>query len=112
DQRGSPTYTLDLAAGIKELTDRPLVETESKIYHITNSGVCSWHDLACKAVEYAGIKGVKVKPIPTLELNPSRPALRPEMSALDNSRYNRLIGRPLRPWSEALKSYIMLDVNK
>lgn len=107
DQTGSPTYTKDLAGAIKELTDRPLVEAESKIYHIANSGVCSWYDLACKAIECAGIKGVKVKPISTAKLNPPRPAPRPEMSALDNSRYNKLTGRLLRPWSEALKSYII-----
>ena len=41
DQFGRPTYTLDLAHRIKEVT-----ELEAGIYHLTNDGICSWYEFA------------------------------------------------------------------
>ncbi len=42
DQIGSPTYTVDLAAAIRELIKKPVYG----IYHITNSDYCSWYEYA------------------------------------------------------------------
>src|SRR3989344_3252316 len=50
DQFGSPTYTRDLAAKIKELIDK---NAPADIYHITNSDSCSWHEFAKKIFELA-----------------------------------------------------------
>jgi len=104
DQTGSPTYTKDLADAIERLT-RSSAEPRG-IYHITNSGSCSWHKFASEIVKCADIKNLTVSPITTDELKPPRPAQRPSMSALDNARYNNLANCPLRSWQEALGSYI------
>ncbi len=54
DQRGSPTFTRDLAARTAFLLQAGCWGT----YHVTNSGVCSWYELACRSVAWAGIDGI------------------------------------------------------
>lgn len=99
DQFGSPTYTRDLAQAIRQLTDRPLYG----IYHLSNQGVCSWHQFARDIFSNAGMD-VRVEAITSAELN--RPAPRPHYSMLDNHMW-RLNGFvPLRHYSEALSDYI------
>ncbi|GAH54436.1 unnamed protein product [marine sediment metagenome] len=65
DQVGSPTYISDLAKAISAL----ISTNYYGIYHITNSGECSWYEFTKKILEYTKIKNVKVTPILTEELN-------------------------------------------
>ena len=60
DQIGSPTYTVDLA---KLLCDMSLSDKYG-IYHATNEGICSWYDFACEIFKQAGIK-INVEPVPS-----------------------------------------------
>jgi len=107
DQFGSPTYSLDLADAIKKILDRLNNGIKmSGTYHITNSDNCSWYRLAQRSLELANIYGVELVPISSQELE--RPAQRPLMSILDNARFIKVIGRPLRPWENALEEYISL----
>src|SRR6185312_5651290 len=57
DQRGSPTFTDDLAAAIVQLCRT----SAQGIVHCTNSGDCTWYDFACEIVKQAGAK-TTVKP--------------------------------------------------
>lgn len=99
DQRGSPTYTVDLANFLIEL-----IQTEKYgIYHASNTGECSWYHFANAIFEEAGIS-VKVKPISTLELQ--RPAKRPEYSVLDHISLRINGFNELRHWREALREFI------
>lgn len=99
DQAGSPTFTLDLARAILRLA-----ETDARgIVHVTNSGACTWYDLARELVQMAGLR-VPVIPVTTAEF--PRPARRPKYSVLDNSRYIQLTGAPMRPWREAVAEYV------
>ena len=100
DQIGSPTFTVDLAATIRDLIGSPMYGT----YHVTNSGSCSWYEFAKEILRLAGITDVDVKPIMAEEW-PS-PTRRPKQSVL--RRYSlELQGRDnLRPWDEALKDFI------
>jgi dTDP-4-dehydrorhamnose reductase len=100
DQVGSPTYTKDLAQEMKKLVS----SSSYGIYHITNSGSCSWYGFAKEILKLAGIRGVKVKPITSRELN--RPAPRPQFSVLNHSSSGRGAGNTMRPWKEALKEYL------
>ena len=100
DQRGSPTYTKDLADKIGEIIDKERYGT----YHVTNNGSCSWFEFAKKIIEYSSIKGVDVVPIKSNALN--RPAKRPANSVLQNFMLE-LEGIPLlRSWEEAVREYI------
>jgi len=99
DQQGSPTFTRDLSQAIKGL----LPMTEQGIFHLTNSGSCTWFEFALHILEESGFKGNEVRPISSKELG--RPAKRPAYSILDNSRYEQISENKMRSWQEALKEY-------
>lgn len=108
DQVGSPTYTKDLAKAIHALLDKISWELgvggwESGIYHISNSGAVSWYGYAKEILRLAGSK-TKAIPISSEEL--ARPAKRPAMSVLDNSKFVKFTGYKMRGWKEVLKEYI------
>jgi dTDP-4-dehydrorhamnose reductase len=99
DQVGCPTYTVDLANCILEL-----IQTEKYgIYHVSNSGHCSWYEFAKAIFEEAGIE-VKVNPCTTKDF--PRPAPRPAYSVLEHMAL-RLNGFKEMPnWRDSLKSYL------
>jgi dTDP-4-dehydrorhamnose reductase len=100
DQRGSPTYTKDLASH----TVRMIKAGCRSTYHLTNSGACTWYELALKSLEWAGIKGVKITGVSTDEF--PRPAARPHNSVLANAHLER-DGLPLmRDWQAAAREYV------
>ena len=95
DQRGSPTWARDLAVASRRLVD----VAGPGIYHLTNSGECSWFDFARAVVELAGVDA-EIKPITTADY--PTPAARPAYSVLANRRWLELGEPPLRDWREAL----------
>ncbi len=100
DQRGRPTYTMDLARAVLGLAEMRTRGT----FHVTNSGEATWYDFAVRIVERTGFSHVRVEPTTTEQL--SRPAPRPGYSVLDNSRFVELTGKPLRSWEQALDDYL------
>jgi len=101
DQIGSPTYTVDLANSIAKLIKKPVYG----IYHITNSGECSWYDYACQIFEMAGIE-MDVKPVSTEEYPQTAP--RPKYSVLENYNW-KMEGFPTnRDYRDALRDYMKL----
>ncbi|WP_052217263.1 dTDP-4-dehydrorhamnose reductase [Thermincola ferriacetica] len=100
DQVGSPTYAADLAKAIVQLIKEP----SYGIYHITNSGTCSWYRFAQVILEEAGIDNVELRPVSTRESN--RLALRPANSVLENHNWVLHGNEPLRHYREALQEYI------
>lgn len=102
DQVGSPTYTKDLAKAIRMLL-KDSVQPSYGIYHITNSGSVSWYEYA-KEILKLSKSGTKVRAISSDELD--RPARRPGMSILDNSKFVKLTGYKMRSWKRALKEYL------
>lgn len=102
DQLGAPTLTTDLADATLDL----LKQQAAGIYHFTNSGTCSWHDFAVAACECFGCPA-DVQPISSADWDKLRPgaARRPAYSVLDLSRFAATVGRPLRPWREALAAW-------
>ncbi len=95
DQIGSPTYAADLASAAMQLVTSG---AKPGIYNYSNSGVCSWYDLAKATLEIAGIP-CKVRPIPTTQY--PTPAKRPSYSVLDTQKIAAYVGTP-RHWREAL----------
>lgn len=101
DQIGTPTYTVDLATAISQLIKKPAYG----IYHVTNSGNCSWYEYAREIFDIAGID-IEVKPVTTEEF-PS-PAARPKYSVLENYNW-KMEGFPeIRSYKEALRDYMKL----
>lgn len=103
DQYGSPTFANDLAGALLQLAQTDQYGT----YHCTNAGVCSWFELAYAAVDIAGISCEK-EAITTEEYRRRFPqsARRPMYSALDNTKIAGVLGKPLRPWRDALEEFI------
>jgi dTDP-4-dehydrorhamnose reductase len=106
DQIGSPTYTKDLAQAIAQLIEREGKDSVTRaslygIWHITNSGQCSWYEFAGEILQDSD---VLLKPITSEELN--RPAKRPKFSVLENSVRKLQGWKSLRHWKEALKDYL------
>ena len=101
DEVGTPTYTPDLAYGISQLIETDLYG----IYHLTNSGSCSWCEFAKYIFEVAG-KDVKIIPVTASEF--ARPAPRPHYSVLENRKWVENGFEPLRSYRDAVKEYIGL----
>lgn len=103
DQFGNPTSANDLAYEILKLA----LTQEYGVYHCTNNGTCSWFDFACAVVDLAGIPCEK-EPLASVEYKQRFPqsADRPHFSSLKNAHLEATIGDEMRPWKEAVKTYM------
>jgi dTDP-4-dehydrorhamnose reductase len=100
DQVGSPTFAADLADAMARLLSGGL----TGIYHVTNSGSCSWYEFAREILRLAGFTSVSVRRISSEALD--RPARRPGHSTLANAAWQAAGLPPLRPWPEALAAML------
>jgi len=99
DQQGCPTYTLDLARAIADLSASGCYG----IYHVTNQGSTTWYGFAKEIFGQAGLK-VDLAACSTVEMK--RPARRPKNSVLDPFPLAETIGYLLPPWQDALARYV------
>ncbi|MBI3321238.1 MAG: dTDP-4-dehydrorhamnose reductase [Candidatus Omnitrophica bacterium] len=107
DQVTSPTYTVDVAEAIQELSARLLAHWDARwprIYHLANAGGCSRVAFAERIVKLMGGSRRLVRPISMADQR--RPAPRPAYSVLATSALSHVVGRRLRPWEEALHAYL------
>lgn len=99
DQKGSPTYTRDLAHAIELLLRRGA----TGVVHATNSGSTTWYGLAREIARVLG-SDAPIAPLATEEF--PRPAPRPRYSVLSGARFRAWTGENLRPWEEAVGHYL------
>jgi dTDP-4-dehydrorhamnose reductase len=100
DQKGSPTYTVDLSRCLARLMET----NKYGIYHVSNSGSCSWFEFA-KEIFRQSVSLVQLEPCTTDEF--PRPAKRPKNSVLDHMglRINGFDSMP--QWENALKRFLL-----
>ena len=98
DQRGSPTYALDLAAGLWQLSEQG--SGGLRVLHATNAGEATWYDLARAAFAGVGADPDRVTPCTTEEF--PRPAPRPPYSVLSGRSWAEAGLTPLRDWRDGL----------
>jgi dTDP-4-dehydrorhamnose reductase len=98
DQRGSPTFTRDLASSLVQLCRA----TARGIVHVTNAGDCTWYEFATEIVRESGMAAV-VKPVTTAEF--PRPARRPAYSVLSPDSLHAYNLR-MPEWQDALRRYL------
>lgn len=89
------TYAPDLAKKTKEIIE---AEKPYGIYHVSNGEACTWYEAVMELYKMAKIK-TKVVPVSSDEF--PRPAARPYVSTLLNTKLN-----PLRSYKLALREYL------
>jgi dTDP-4-dehydrorhamnose reductase len=97
DQRGSPTWSRDLAAGLLALAG---AEAPAGTYHATNAGDTTWHGFTQAIFEELGADPARV--LPTTSDAYPRPAPRPAYSVLSPRAWDSAGLPPLQGWREAL----------
>jgi dTDP-4-dehydrorhamnose reductase len=99
DQRGTPTWSRELARQIARMLPTEAFGT----YHATAQGETTWYAFARRIAANLDL-GVEVTPCATAEF--PRPAPRPANSILDNF-YLRLQGLDgMKPWEEAWEEFL------
>jgi dTDP-4-dehydrorhamnose reductase len=98
DQRGCPTYSVDLARAIIALCRA----NAGGIVHVTNSGDCSWFEFAQQIIEGAGLT-TEVHPVSSQRM--ARPAPRPGYSVL-SARSLHPYSIQMPAWNDALRRYL------
>jgi dTDP-4-dehydrorhamnose reductase len=99
DQRCTPSYTADVADATVQLIQRGA----TGLYHVTNSGDCTWYEFAAEIFRQSGLKP-DLTPITSVEYG--APAKRPAYSVLSTAKLAATLGSPLRSWQEALAAYL------
>jgi len=98
DQRGCPTYAVDLARAIIELGRK----NAEGIVHVTNTGDCTWFEFAEEIVRSAGFN-TAVRPVSSAVM--ARPAPRPAYSVLSPASLQEF-GHTMPSWRDALRRYL------
>lgn len=100
DQHCTPTSTADLAGAVAELvrTDR------FGLYHATNAGATTWHELATYVLQKAGLTTV-VRAVSSADFGAK--ARRPGYSVLDCGKLEAALGRPMPDWQDAVDRYLV-----
>jgi dTDP-4-dehydrorhamnose reductase len=99
DQRLTPTFTADLAAGILAAVDAGVNGT----LHMTNSGATTWHGFTAAIMELASVEVLVEEGITTIAPGA---ADRPLNGVLRSSVAERAGLASLRPWRAALADYL------
>lgn len=98
DQRGSPTYVVDLARAIIQLCRKDA----RGIVHATNLGECSWYEFAREIIANSGLDTVVQE---TTSDRFVRPAQRPKYSVLSPESLHQY-GVTMPDWRHALRGYL------
>jgi dTDP-4-dehydrorhamnose reductase len=98
DQRGSPTYSVDLARALIQLCH----QEASGVVHVTNRGESSWYDFAREIIARAGLSTVVRQ---TTSDKFVRAAERPKYSVLSPESLQKR-GVEMLDWQDGLQRYL------
>jgi dTDP-4-dehydrorhamnose reductase len=99
DQVLTPTYAKDLAKAIARL-----IQTDAYgLYHVTNSGACSWYEFAGRIFTKLGMRP-DFRPTTSAEWGAR--AQRPPYSVLTHEKLIQAGGGEPPAWTEALDAYL------
>jgi dTDP-4-dehydrorhamnose reductase len=104
DQRGSPTWSADLAAGLLDLAAAIAEDrAPARVLHRTGGGETTWFGLARAVFEELGADPDRVRPCSTADF--PRPAPRPAYSVLSDATWRAAGLVPALPWRPALAAF-------
>ena len=99
DQTLTPTSSMDVAQKLYEL-----IQTKKYgLYHMTNTGSCTWYEFAGQIFKIAG---TATKLVPTDSISFASAAKRPSYSVLDNKKLRQAGLEDMRHWKQALEHYL------
>jgi dTDP-4-dehydrorhamnose reductase len=95
----SPSYTIDVAAAMRQVLERGAFG----LYHLTNSGSCTWYDFAAEALAAAGLNNgiARAKDADFRGL-----AQRPMFTALRHDALTQNGFHDLPDWRDAVHRYV------
>nr|WP_073782942.1 dTDP-4-dehydrorhamnose reductase [Streptomyces sp. CB01580] len=103
DQRGQPTWTVDLADRLVRLGQAALAGTApAGVYHGTGGGETTWFGLTREIFRLLGADPERVRPTTSAAF--ARPAPRPAYGVLGHDRWSVAGIEPIRDWREALEA--------
>lgn len=111
DKFARPTYTIDLAEWLEALVFGNDESPASGVVHLCNDGTCSWKEWGEACVDMARVRGMKnlaqkIRGISLAEVE-AFVASRPLNSAMYTGKFSKLTGIHPRPWSEALRHFVI-----
>jgi dTDP-4-dehydrorhamnose reductase len=103
DQKGSPTYTLDLADAVKRLLDAG----SRGIFHFSNEGETTFFGYAAFLLAHTGNKEARLSALSTSDLSrDAYPAPRPLYAVLSKKKYREATGVAPRRWEDAVLDFL------
>ena len=123
DKTSTPTYTPDIAQMLRALWSQGVpapadsdVREIGGLFHLTNSGACSWQEYGQWALDCCHAAGVplrarKVGAIKLADLK-NFIARRPVNTVLSTAKYERVTGQTPRSWREAVEDYVRTHVKR
>jgi dTDP-4-dehydrorhamnose reductase len=107
DKVSCPTYSEDLAEWIEPMIDDTRYQG---LLHLCNSGSSTWQAYGQETLDIAARLGARLKTTTVAGVSrrsfPAFKAERPEFTAFDTTKYQRLSGTTPRPWQQALEAYL------
>jgi dTDP-4-dehydrorhamnose reductase len=97
DQRGQPTWTVDVAGQIAALV---AAAAEPGIYHATSSADTTWFELAQEVYQRLGADPARVRPVRSADYGAA--AARPAYSVLGHAAWAEAGIPPIGDWRDAL----------
>lgn len=100
DQFGVPNWSRALAEATVRIVGSglPAAAARAGLYHLSSSGVASWHEFACAIV--GDTARARIVPIPTSQY--PTPARRPGYGVLATTKFETTFGFALPAWRDAL----------
>ena len=107
DQRGSPTYAVDLAKAVLRIMQ--LDNYRYGIYHYSNEGNITWYDFACEIYRQGKRTGLikkdcSIEPCTSSEF--PQKAHRPSFSFQNKKKMKETFSLSIPQWDESLTSYL------
>ena len=107
DQRGSPTYAVDLAKAVAQIIQ--LDNLRYGIYHYSNEGNITWYDFACEIYKQGKAMGLVKKSCliePCTSNEFPQKAHRPSFSLLNKQKIKETFSLSILQWTESLSLYL------
>lgn len=109
DKSGTPTSSVDVSDWLFRIICDPDRQPASGVFHLCNSGHCTWRDWGQACLDIAREAGAPVR-VDSISENrmadiPAFLAPRPPNSVMSNAKFASFAGTTPRSWQDALKSH-------